>query len=1244
MHPSIKLEAGEAKKRWSRTVARKAQTAVERVNALEILEREALRQGKITAVQKEARKHGHIWTGVGNTFAPLARKVSRMDGWYTSKKGEKRERKIREAGLKPPAIRDEAKREIELVSPSGKVLGDQLAAVPTQPKPDAPSPVVPSPPEDRGRERRPGRRQRLDPASLQAKAISDRRAIVEDLMHVLHVAVVACLGKEPLLPRSQCPALLAFKSWLSTVALLTGPNQAVSHFKEFATECRFRAISGGAVANSRLRRVFESRPLRRIGEALRATDRTQDQKDLLVQLSYIGRALPKGRPSREGMIAQEAHLEALSSTAPPLPEGRREQLRAFTRVWANAFLERFKPTEELDPTSGACLENSRKKGGMAEFLRQRMHFAFKRHFRPELISPELQAARLTDWERKWPEIQAIFILRGQADGLPITSEAQVHVDRLLKSGYPDNRGKMDFLSSIRGVKKFTGYPVVDDGLAREAHALLNAQLVLDFDEMLQQGPPHAQVLTIQERGFKTRIVTKSPGCLVALGHHLRRWMAAGLRKDHSIREVLAGDHREAVESLFYRSGRDGPLKPVKPNDPSRRDQTDEFVLSADLKSATDLIGSETYLAIVEGILESDHGKTLPPWARRVLLTATGPQLLEYPDLGKHCVSRRGALMGLPTTWPLLCLANLAWWNLAKRLSRLPMAVPRVRICGDDLVAAGPEDYIRAYELAATDSGAVFSNRAKHMVLKGGGVFTEEVFFVELKKVQPHGPHLPSRVTSKTTGATVVYHDVEPAPHTVLQLKCWSQAFPLRGILGTMRTDLTGTEAPYWAAIGPALEGMMVHRVHQARVKLLRTFHAAHPEFRAFAVRMGMHGLIHVPRVFGGFGIPRPELWDTPLPVGEDGVLRLVAVAAKALSLGSSWGSDLTVLSRPWDDTSHELPLRTVASNLAEYAMDQRYLVSKKQGVQVPAGSIAYPGTVSDLADRLVGNIARDLFYLSDAPLAESERFHRNSAETARKLRGRLGNARRAVIATAGGWLLRAMRERERNLRRLDGTPDDGACELPREGPPMGSPPRAGMAVAIEPTPKAPRAQQKAVDVRREGGFLGAEFLGALQILEEAISDEVLASKAETGTAAINLVKNPHRNLPDSVRPLVKSVEGVRQKPITWQRLLDRLAEIETSRIALLLPPGVSLSALNRATADGRQGATDDRTLKRVDVSVVLSEMPDILAGDPRVPQREWSGRSTKKVFYHLFGPQAAEILREAGSAAGPRQKDLPLPG
>jgi hypothetical protein len=806
-------------------------------------------------------------------------------------------------------------------------------------------------------------------------------------------------------------------------------------------------------------------------------------------------------------------------------------LRTFTRVWANAFLQRFEATEELDPTSGACLENSRKQGGMAEFLRQRMHHAFNRRFHPERISPELQAARLANWERKWPEIQAVFILRGQADGLPISEEARVHVDRLLQSGYPDARGSTDPMSAIRGVKKFTSYPVVDDGVAREAHALLNAQLVLDFDEMTGQGLPHAQVLTIQERGFKTRIVTKSPGCLVALAHHLRRWMAAGLRQDQSVREVLAGDHREAVESLFYRPDHDGPLKPVRPNDPARRDQSDEFVLSADLKSATDLIGSETYQAIVEGILESDYGRNLPPWARRVLLTAIGPQLLEYPDLGRHGLSKRGALMGLPTTWPLLCLANLAWWNLAKKISAVPtFSVPRVRICGDDLVAAGHMDYIRAYERAATDSGAVFSNRAKHMVLKGGGVFTEEVFFVGLMRVQPFGPFR-AQATKTKSHRPVAYHDVTPAPHTVLQLTNWSQAFPLRGLIGTMRTDLTGTEAPYWAAVGPAIEGMMVHRVHAARVKILRAFHAAHPDFRQFAVRMGMHGLIHVPRVFGGFGLPRPTIWDTPLPHGDDGVLRQVAIAAKALALGANFASDLTVLSRPWDDTSHELPLRTVASALADYAMDQRYLIAKKSGVQVPAGSIAYPGTVSELSDQLVGNIARDLFFLSDVPLTESERFHRNSGDVARKLRHRLSNARRAVIATAGGWLLKAQRERSRRLQ-AEAQPVPVTPGRATGGPPMATPPRGPEVVAIEPTPEAPRSKSRNVQARREQGMLGADYLNALGAIEQAIRDDVLASKAETGLSAIELLKDPNQGLPDHCRPLNKNVEGVRQLQAT----------------------------------------------------------------------------------------------------------------
>jgi hypothetical protein len=540
------------------------------------------------------------------------------------------------------------------------------------------------------------------------------------------------------------------------------------------------------------------------------------------------------------------------------------------------------------------------------------------------------------------------------------------------------------------MKKLTGYPVVEDDTFLTANRLLKEALIEEVREIGEQGAPASEVLTISERGFKTRIVTKSHGAIVALAHHIRRWMSAGLRTDPAIVEVLAGNHREAVESLFR-------PPPEQLGNPSFViDEGLDWVLSADLKTATDLIGTETYEALVEGVLDSRPGRELPKWAKDLFRTCVGRQLLVYPELKTHIVSRRGALMGLPTTWPLLCLANLAWWSGGSRKDGARLPHLPVRICGDDLVAKGQRDRISRYEQRAQESGAKFSNRAKHMVLKTGGVFTEEVFFTTGPvEFRPEGP------IRKWAGPHVYAYRGYQIRNLISR---WSDAFPIRGLLGTMRSDLTGTEAPYWSAIGPAIEQMMAHRSMPARRRMLRTLRFCHPELQAFMAQAGLAGQIHVPRQFGGLGIPRPEMWDWVPRLTKESWLTIVA--AKSLAMGLEPAGDMAQLSRPYSDLASKMPWRTVAGRAAEFGMQSRYHFQEvRPNTELPADSVVFPGTVNDLLETVEGNVARDLFFLSDDPFASELAMHRNAMQTAKKLKARLTVARRTAVQEMGGWLV-----------------------------------------------------------------------------------------------------------------------------------------------------------------------------------------------------------------------------------------------
>jgi hypothetical protein len=899
---------------------------------------------------------------------------------------------------------------------------------------------------------------------------------------------VAALGKRPLLGgRKMSPAVFTTRDWLLRVAAKSGVGFMMAQIKEFTTNCRLCAIEGTVVPRDRFTRMFNSRALSPIGLALRTPKRTQAQKDILVQLSYIGRSLPKGRVAKEGLKAQAEHYQNLGTPAPALDESRRESLRGFALQWAERHLSDFdtvyKP--ELDPSSGACLEFSRKQGGMAEYLRRCLH------------------------------------------------EVMGEVPHYLK--------------------KITAYPLRTDDLAFTAHgALLNRlyrrlQTILDED-----GFPRAQVLSIPERGFKTRIVTKSPGCLVALGHHIRRWMTVGIRRDDAIREVLAGDHREAVESLFHRT-----VDPFQ-----YHDESSDLILSADLKTATDLLAMEANECLLEGLLASKPGQSLPPWAVKVFRTCLGPMVLEYPELGRFSRSKRGALMGLPTTWPMLCLANLAWWSIRGGKIIRP---PRVRICGDDLVAKASRAQIAAYEENALACGAKFSSRAKHMALQDGGVFTEEVFFTTGPKAEVRqGPSPGVRDEGmEFLGKHYVYKDAAQmrALHSrrprivVNDFLCWSDAFPTRGIIGTMKSDLTGSDAPFWVALGPALEQMMRHRSEKASQRMLRAFNFAHPEFKRHVATLGMSGLIHVPRIFGGFGIPRARyIWNFR-PLAESGPQRLLIVAAKALALGTRPGGDFQTLARPWQEATAPNPVRSAASRAAEIGLEARYLIgSKRDPAGLPVGAITYPGEVHELLDRIVGNVARDMFFLSDVALTSGEAKHRNSALLLKTVRRRLNRARTALLKEKGGWLFKKERAREKKL----------AGRVPKAVVPA-TPPRPQVPHSPEyegdhDAPDTPEAKS-------------LRFLEAARLRENVDGDRLAFTFKEVGAFSM----------------------------ATWQDLIDRVVKHDLDRVAILLP-----------TAQNELSSADFEKVEKV-----LSDPKTAEALN--VPLREFSGIPTKRASYRLFG-------------------------
>lgn len=230
--------------------------------------------------------------------------------------------------------------------------------------------------------------------------------------------------------------------------------------------------------------------------------------------------------------------------------------------------------------------------------------------------------------------------------------------------------------------------------------------------------PVAKVVALAVRGLKARVVTKSEAKLHLLGHVARKRLLGGLRRDPSTRDTLQGIKDDDIVNMF--TGVRGNL-----------------VVSTDLRAASDLIPLDAAWTMVEAmrprVTRLEHS---------ALCALTGPQLItsgKGPQGSFTYTSTRGLLMGLPSTWALLSLLHIHWWEeairevgRATRRSRRHMAIyNRYMVCGDDGLSVCEPAVADAYERIAGAFGAELSP-GKHFRSKVGldgvarGVFLERL--------------------------------------------------------------------------------------------------------------------------------------------------------------------------------------------------------------------------------------------------------------------------------------------------------------------------------------------------------------------------------------------------------------------------------------------------------------------------------------------------------------------------------------
>jgi hypothetical protein len=238
-------------------------------------------------------------------------------------------------------------------------------------------------------------------------------------------------------------------------------------------------------------------------------------------------------------------------------------------------------------------------------------------------------------------------------------------------------------------------------LDQEWADLVSEQRLLAFCKRDLNNPDlrKAKVEVIKEPGLKARIVTKSHGTVLTLGHLARRRLMYGLNRTKGLSSVLSGDH---LKALNLRNGGE--------------------VNSSDLTSATDLFPFDLVDSLVQGLIDSDRFREEEICGLKL---CTGSMEIQYSDSCLH--SKKGILMGLPTTWSLLCLVHLFWIDHAQRTSSGKLSLSRrlsYSICGDDAIIIGGAISLNRYDSVIRDCGGILSKGKHFRSSLGRGVFLE----------------------------------------------------------------------------------------------------------------------------------------------------------------------------------------------------------------------------------------------------------------------------------------------------------------------------------------------------------------------------------------------------------------------------------------------------------------------------------------------------------------------------------------
>lgn len=527
-------------------------------------------------------------------------------------------------------------------------------------------------------------------------------------------------------------------------ALHRGPDECSTWIKDGVSSCRRRVVTGEKIRNewtdlARKLAKWSKRPV------LHA----------LVQLSYIGRALPAPSISKNYNAALMEHYNLLTSED-ACPQETLDSIKKFAKKWAKSKLKDLDASWDIQVTGGAAIGFPKAQGGHQMNISGAVWEAFADAECPPWVEPDV-----------WQTLAGLGNVR-----LALCNRLQ---------------------------EKFPNF----------------------------EGIPPGEVLPLPEPGNKLRIVSKGDSDFVTIVHSLRDLMFQMLRKDPTISTSLRGDDVKAVSDMWEEAVRKGRVIPGS------------VIVSSDMTVATDGIYQSCYLAAWEGIAEATE---MSDEAVKLGRMALGPQKLKWTLLDNRFqpretlekVTTRGALMGNPLPWSLLCVLHrwAAEMGISETLGGKPGFLFRkapYRIFGDDAIAVWPRKTERKYAHYLNAIGAKLSKN-KHFISSDlttpqFGFFCEKGYIFDQREILP--------IRTKT--------------------------YPLKGLVhagGAVQEAGRPKDRglPGWATVGPTLSSLLLYDPTGFR-GLRWASRYIHPGLSKWYMSKGI--LPYLPREFGGGGlIPR----------------------------------------------------------------------------------------------------------------------------------------------------------------------------------------------------------------------------------------------------------------------------------------------------------------------------------------------------------------------------------------------------